>query len=100
MKFKYNEDKVVNYLMDYITNTYNEHYVKPSGIQTVDVWKSLGIDEDSFRSNIIKYAMRYKYKDGASLKDLMKILHYTVLLIERNHFDELQSVLDKKKITQ
>jgi hypothetical protein len=83
--YKYNEDKILRYLQNYIDSTYQQHYVGDDNIQVVDVWKSMGIDEESFRSNIIKYAMRYKRKDGNNLKDLMKILHYTILLINRNH---------------
>jgi len=97
---KYNEDKILEYLEDYIMSTYSQHYVGKSGIQAIDVWKSLDIDEESFRSNIIKYAMRYKYKDGSNLKDLLKIIHYTILLIDRNHSNEIRSVLDKKKQSQ
>lgn len=97
--FKYSEDVVIKYLEKYIKGTYSQHYVGSSGIQAIDVWKSLNIDEESFRSNIIKYAMRYKYKDGTNLKDLVKILHYTILLIDRNHSDEIRSVLDTEKRT-
>lgn len=95
--YKYNEDMILTYLQNYIRDTYGQHYVGQMGIQAIDVWKSLDIDEESFRSNIIKYAMRYKYKDGTNLKDLVKILHYTILLIDRNHSDEIRSVLDTKK---
>jgi len=88
--YKYNEDVILTYLQNYIRDTYNQHYVGQMGIQAVDVWKSLDIDEESFRSNIIKYAMRYKHKDGTNLKDLVKILHYTILLIDRNHSHEIK----------
>ena len=98
--YKYHEDEILEYLSVYIESTYSQHYVGKSGIQAVDVWKSLDIDEESFRSNIIKYAMRYKYKQGQELKDLMKILHYTILLLDRNHIEEIQGILDKKKDSQ
>ena len=97
---KYNEDLILEYLKNYIEATYAQHYVGQMGIQAIDVWKSLNIDEESFRSNVIKYAMRYKYKDGTNLKDLMKILHYTILLIDRNHSDEIRRLLDKEKEPQ
>lgn len=94
-KYKYHEDQILEYLSAYIESTYSQHYVGKSGIQAVDVWKSLDIDEQSFRSNIIKYAMRYKNKQGQELKDLMKILHYTILLLDRNHIEEIQNTLNK-----
>lgn len=93
MNYKYNEDTIIEYIQKYIDKTYAQHYVGKQGAQVIDVWKSLDIDEESFRSNIIKYAMRYKYKDGSNLKDLMKIIHYTILLIDRNHSDEIKTIL-------
>lgn len=95
MEYKYNEDLILEYLNEYIANTYGQHYVGKHGIQAIDVWKSLDIDEDSFRSNIIKYALRYGHKNGSNLKDLMKILHYTILLIDRNHSQEIRSLVKK-----
>lgn len=96
MQFKYNEDMILKYIENYIAATYGQHYVGQHGVQVVDVWKSLDVDEDAFRSNIMKYAMRYKYKDGNNLKDLMKIIHYTILLIDRNHSEEISKILSKK----
>tara|TARA_R100000951_G_scaffold27401_1_gene23331 strand:- start:394 stop:702 length:309 start_codon:yes stop_codon:yes gene_type:complete len=93
-KYKYTEDKTLDYISSYIESTYQQHYVGQLGIQAIDVWKSLDIDEESFRSNIIKYAMRYKYKEGSNLKDLIKIIHYTILLIDKNHAEEVQRLLD------
>lgn len=96
-EYKYNEDTILEFLTQYINSTYGQHYVGKSGIQAVDVWKSLDIDEAAFRSNIIKYAMRYKHKQGQELKDLMKILHYTILLLDKNHLAEIQSLLENKR---
>ena len=92
IQYKYHEDEVIQYLQKYIDSTYGQHYAgNENNIQTVDVWKALEIDRESFQSNILKYAMRYGKKDGHNLKDLMKILHYTLLLIERNHLTQIQS---------
>ena len=98
-KFKHNEDVVIDYFQRYVEKTYSEHYNTIGGIQAIDVWRALDIDEESFRSNILKYAMRYKYKEGANYKDLLKILHYTTLLMARNHLNEIRSLLDKEKNT-
>ena len=40
----------------------------------------MGHVKEACHSNIIKYAMRYGKKDGYNKKDLMKIIHYTILL--------------------
>lgn len=99
-QYKYNEDTILEEIQRYIKSTYKQHYAGKDEIQTLDVWKSLNIDEETFRSNIIKYAMRYKYKQGQELKDLMKIIHYTILLLNRNHIEEIQSLLDKTNNSQ
>jgi hypothetical protein len=95
IRYKYNEDVVLEHLMKYIQSTYTQHYVGKSGVQAIDVWKSLDIDEEAFRANIIKYAMRYKHKKGQEMKDLLKILHYTVLLLGRNHIEDMNGLSDR-----
>lgn len=77
-KYKYSEDKILKELNDYIEATYGEHYASDK-LQTIDVWEALGIEVESCQSNVVKYAMRYGKKDGYNKKDLMKILHYTIL---------------------
>jgi alkylhydroperoxidase family enzyme len=37
------------------------------------------------QANILKYGSRYGSKDGKEKKDLMKVIHYAMLLL---HFDE------------
>jgi hypothetical protein len=78
-KYKYREDEILAELTKYIEGTYGEHYVA-GDIQTVDVWHAMGIGPESCQSNIIKYAMRYGKKGGHNKKDLLKIIHYTILL--------------------
>jgi hypothetical protein len=36
------------------------------------------------QANILKYGSRYGNKDGRNTKDLMKVIHYAMLLL---HFD-------------
>jgi hypothetical protein len=83
-KYKYNEDQIIQQLSDYIDATYDAHYSNDD-VQTIDVWRALGIEKQSCQSNIIKYVMRYGKKDGLNKKDLLKIMHYTILLW---HFTE------------
>ncbi len=86
MKYRFREDEILNEIGKYIEGTYSAHYVnekagtKDEEIQTIDVWKQIGHVEQACHSNIIKYAMRYGKKDGYNKKDLMKIIHYTILL--------------------
>ena len=81
-RFKYNEDALLKELTDYISSTYNQHY-SSEGIQTLDLIESCGDGEAFCRSNILKYASRYD-KKGTARRDIMKILHYAVLLLHFN----------------
>ena len=78
---KYNEDEIIKELSDYITRTYSSHYSAGSDkIQTLDLIEACGDGEAFCRSNILKYASRYD-KKGTARRDIMKIMHYAVLLM-------------------
>ena len=83
-KYKYSEDVILEELKDYITGTYNQHYsAGDDKIQTLDLIEACGDGESFCRSNILKYASRYD-KKGTARRDIMKILHYAVLLMHFN----------------
>ena len=54
--------------------------IEPKEIQTIDVWDSLGNIDSTLRDTAIKYLMRYGKKGGYNRKDLLKAVHYIVLL--------------------
>ena len=82
--FKYNEEEIVKELLDYIRGTYRQHYsAGDDKIQTLDLIEACGDGEAFCRSNILKYASRYD-KKGTARRDIMKILHYAVLLMHFN----------------
>ena len=83
-KQKYSEDVIIKELKDYITRTYDQHYsAGDDRIQTLDLIEACGDGEAFCRSNILKYASRYDRK-GTARRDIMKILHYAVLLMHFN----------------
>ena len=83
-RYKYDEDTILKELQDYISGTYNAHYsAGDDKIQTVDLIEACGDGEAFCRSNILKYASRYD-KKGTARRDIMKILHYAVLLMHFN----------------
>ena len=91
MAFKYNEDALLNELRDYISGTYNQHYSAGNdSIQTLDFIEACGDAEAFCRSNILKYASRYD-KKGTARRDIIKILHYGLLLF---HFSDKTSVTE------
>ena len=77
---KYNEDKSIKALQDYISTTYGGHYTSDqNNVQTLDLIESVGDAESFCRSNAIKYLSRYD-KKGQAKRDILKALHYTLLL--------------------
>ena len=83
-RYKYSEDQILKELKDYISGTYNQHYsAGDDKIQTLDLIEACGDGEAFCRSNILKYASRYD-KKGTARRDIMKILHYAVLLMHFN----------------
>ena len=86
--YKYSEARILKELSDYISATYNQHYSAGNDkIQTLDLIDACGDAEAFCRSNILKYASRYD-KKGTARRDIMKILHYAVLLM---HFSDMSS---------
>ena len=83
---KYNEKEILQEVSDYITQTYRGHY-SSNNVQTLDLIDACGDAEAFCRSNILKYASRYDRK-GTARKDIIKIIHYAVLLC---HFNDKQA---------
>lgn len=86
--YKYREDEIVSHLSNYIDSTYGQHYVGKNKVQTIDMWQALDIEAAACQSNVLKYIMRYGSKEGYNKKDLLKALHYTILLW---HFTQPES---------
>ena len=77
---KYEEDKGIADLKDYVSSTYRGHYTnKSSDTQTLDLIHSVGDAESFCRSNAIKYLSRYD-KKGSAKQDILKAMHYCLLL--------------------
>jgi hypothetical protein len=87
--WKYNEDKIIKDIEDYVTSTYNSHYCGTDDdykdIQTIDLMAAKGLAQDFCQANILKYGSRYGEKDGRNKRDLLKVIHYAMLLM---HFDK------------
>ena len=86
--WKYNEDKILKDIQDYVTSTYGSHYCGTNqeykGIQTIDLMAAKDLAPGFCQANILKYGSRYGDKDGRNKRDLLKVIHYAMLLL---HFD-------------
>jgi len=79
--WKYEEDETLKELQDYLSGTYRSHYTsQESKTQTLDLIESIGDAEPFCRSNAIKYLSRFGKKNGKSKLDILKAMHYCVLL--------------------
>jgi hypothetical protein len=79
--WKYEEDKTLKAVEEYIASTYHSHYTSDqSKTQTLDLIESIGDGEPFTRSNAIKYLSRFGKKNGKSKMDILKAIHYCVLL--------------------
>lgn len=86
--WKYNEDKILKDIQDYVTSTYGSHYCghnqEYQDIQTIDLMAAKDLAPGFCQANILKYGSRYGDKDGRNKRDLLKVIHYAMLLL---HFD-------------
>ena len=79
--WKYEEDKTLKEVESYLSSTYHSHYTsEQSKTQTLDLIESIGDAEAFTRSNAIKYLSRFGKKNGKSKMDILKAIHYCVLL--------------------
>ena len=89
---KYNEERIIEEISRYIKGTYGEHYsTTKDGFQVQDVLRHLNIDKDFCQANAIKYLCRYGKKSGKNRKDLLKAIHYIVLLMSSEDKDNKTS---------
>ena len=85
---KFNEDEIINEIREYIESTYDQHYVgentrknEESGLQIQELFHSIGIAVPFCQANAIKYLSRYGRKGGKNRKDILKAIHYSILLL-------------------
>tara|TARA_R110000765_G_scaffold247305_1_gene349261 strand:+ start:158 stop:493 length:336 start_codon:yes stop_codon:yes gene_type:complete len=81
INYKRNEDVILESIREYVDATYNQHYMGSSNSDVIDDWEDCGIAKEAFQSNIIKYAKRFGKKEGDNPKDIMKIIHYCIFLL-------------------
>jgi hypothetical protein len=80
IEYRYNEGDFLDELQRYVDSTYSQHYVNKE-IQVIDIWQSRGTLETTAADTAIKYIMRFGKKDGKNHKDLLKAMHYILLMM-------------------
>lgn len=79
-KYKFREDEILHKINNYILQTYGAHY-SMNKIQSTEFIVDAGHGEGFCIGNIIKYAQRYGKKNGKNDADLLKIIHYAIILL-------------------
>ncbi len=80
---KFREDELIQELSTYVNETYNQHYAQDK-LQAFEVTVDAGHGIGACISNSFKYLKRYEKKGSTEVefrKDLMKNLHYSLLLL-------------------
>ena len=86
--YKYNENKTLEELKEYIDKTYDEHYSR-NKFQATEFIIDGGLGEGFCIGNILKYAQRYGKKNGKDRKDLLKVIHYGIIALYINEMENL-----------
>jgi len=82
IKYKYNEDKILQEITEYVKKTYGEHYSQ-NNYQATEFIIDGGHGVGFTIGNILKYAQRYGRKGSSTewRKDLLKVIHYAIIAI-------------------
>ena len=80
INYKYNEETLLKELKEYIDKTYGEHYSQDK-FQTTEFVIDAGHGVGFTVGNIIKYAQRYGKKAGRNRQDVLKVLHYALMML-------------------
>ena len=81
IEYKRNEDRIIAGIKAYVDATYSAHYSGSAGRDVCDDWEDMGIAKEAYMSNIVKYVKRFGKKEGENPKDIMKIIHYCIFLL-------------------
>ena len=104
--YKYDEDRLLSDIRDYIDDTYDQHY-SHNNFQATEFIMDSGHGEGFCIGNIMKYAQRYGNKNGYNKedlqddarKDLMKVVHYGIMALhnhDREHENQMTLDLFRK----
>jgi len=85
IEYKFDEDRILTVAQLYVNKTYEEHYSGKT--QSTEFVLDSGHGEGFCIGNIIKYASRYGKKHGKNKLDILKIIHYAVILYSIDETD-------------
>lgn len=78
--YKYNEGDLIKEFQAYIDSTYGQHY-SMNKFQATEFIVDNGHGVGFTAGNVMKYVQRYGKKNGRDRQDLLKVLHYALMLL-------------------
>ena len=84
----YHEDVSLKEIEEYINSTYDAHYSKDK-YQATEFIIDGGHGEGFCIGNILKYAQRYGKKGGKDRRDLLKIIHYGIIMLNVHDMENM-----------
>ncbi len=78
--YKFNEGQLLNDLRRYVDKTYGQHYAQ-NRFQATEFIIDSGHGAGFCLGNVMKYAQRYGKKAGKNRADLLKVLHYALIML-------------------
>ena len=97
INYKYNEGQLITELKEYIDATYGQHY-SMNKFQATEFIVDNGHGVGFTAGNVMKYVQRYGKKNGRNRQDLLKVLHYALMLLYVHDIET--SVTDEPEIEQ
>tara|TARA_R100001510_G_C7596094_1_gene164152 strand:- start:580 stop:867 length:288 start_codon:yes stop_codon:yes gene_type:complete len=85
--YKYNENISLKEIEKYIDKTYSQHYSK-NNFQATEFIIDGGHGEGFCIGNIMKYAQRYGKKNGKDKNDLLKVIHYAIIMLHVHNLEK------------
>jgi len=86
--FKFDEDRILADIQEYVEATYDSHYAQTKNYQATEIIIDQGHGTGFCMGNILKYAQRYGKKEGHNKADLMKVIHYAIIQLSTDHYRE------------
>ena len=86
INFKFDEDRILADIQEYVEATYGSHYAQTKNYQATEIIIDQGHGTGFCMGNILKYAQRYGKKEGHNKADLMKVIHYAIIQLSTDHY--------------
>lgn len=95
--YKYNEGELIKEFQEYIDATYGQHY-SMNRFQASEFIIDNGHGVGFTAGNVMKYVQRYGKKAGRNRQDLLKVLHYALMLLYVHDIEVEEPMMHREPI--